>query len=53
METLAVVAGEKITEKELQAFLQSVPREQEAYISNPQFREQALEQLIALYMFAK
>ena len=53
METLAVVAGEQITEKELQAFLQSVPREQQAYISNPQFREQALEQLIALYMFAK
>lgn len=53
METLAIVAGEKITEKELNAFLQSVPREQQAYISNPQFREQALEQLIALYMFAK
>ncbi len=53
METLAVVAGEKITEKELNAFLQSVPSQQQAYISNPQFREQALEQLIALYMFAK
>lgn len=53
METLAVVAGEKITEKELNAFLQTVPEQQRAYISNPQFREQALEQLIALHLFAK
>ena len=50
---LAVVAGENITEADLDAFLQNVPREQQAYASNPQFRQQYLEQLIALRAFAK
>lgn len=50
---LAVVAGENITEGDLDAFLQNVPREQQAYASNPQFRQQYLEQLIALRAFAK
>ena len=52
-EVLAVVAGEKITEQELNMFVQGLPKEQQAYISNPQFKEQCLEQLIALHMFAK
>lgn len=52
-EVLAVVAGKEITQEEFDAFLQSVPREQQPYISNPQFREQCLEQLIALHMFAE
>ena len=52
-EVLAVVAGEEITQAEFDAFLQGVPREQQPYLSNPQFREQCLEQLIALHMFAK
>lgn len=52
-EVLAVVAGEEITEGEFHAFLQGVPREQQAYISNPQFRQQCLEQLISLRLFAK
>ena len=50
---LAVVAGREITEAELDSFLQSVPQEQQAYVSNPKFREQYLEQLIALHMFAQ
>lgn len=50
---LAVVAGREITESELEAFLQSVPQEQRAYVSNPQFRQQYLDQLIALHMFAQ
>lgn len=50
---LATVAGENITEAELNAFLQNVPKEQQAYASNPQFRQQYLEQLIALRAFAK
>ena len=32
---LATVAGEEITEAEFNAFLQNVPREQQAYLSNP------------------
>lgn len=52
-EVLAVVAGEEITQAEFDAFLQGVPREQQPYLSNPQFREQCLQQLIALHMFAK
>lgn len=52
-EFLAVVAGEGITREDLDAFMQNVPREQQAYIQNPQFRQQCLEQLTALYLFAK
>lgn len=52
-EVLAVVAGEEITQQDLEAYLQGVPREQQAYISNPQFREQCLDQLISIYLFAK
>lgn len=52
-EVLAVVAGEKITQEDFDAFLQGVPREQQPYLSNPQFKEQCKEQLIALHLFAK
>ena len=52
-EILAVVAGEVITKADLDMYLQGVPREQQAYASNPAFREQFLEQLISLYLFAK
>lgn len=50
---LATVAGEEITEEELNAFLQNVPREQQAYISNPAMRGHYLDQLIALHLFSK
>lgn len=52
-EVLAVVGGEEITEELFNTFLQGVPKEQQAYLSNPQFREQCLEQLISLFLFAK
>ncbi len=52
-EILAVVAGEQITADDLNVYLQGVPREQQSYASNPAFREQFLEQLISLYLFAK
>lgn len=52
-EVLAVVAGEEITQEEFDLFLQAVPREQQGYLSNPQFREQCLQQFIALRLFAK
>ena len=48
-----VVAGEEITEKDLNDFMENVPQEQQAYRSNPQFRQQCLEQLTALRMFTK
>lgn len=50
---LAKVAGREITEAEFQTYLQGVPREQQAYVSNPQYRDQYLEQLISLHMFAQ
>lgn len=50
---LAVVAGEEITEADLNDFLRNIPKDQQAYVSNPQVREQYLEQLIALRMFSK
>lgn len=50
---LIVVAGEEITEKDLNDFMENVPQEQQAYRSNPQFRQQCLEQLTALRMFTK
>lgn len=52
-EVLAVVAGKEITQAEFEAFLQGLPREQRPYLSNPQFREQCLEQLIAMHMFSQ
>ncbi len=52
-EVLAVVAGEEITQEQFDLFVQGLPREQQSYLSNPQFKAQCLEQLVALYLFAK
>lgn len=52
-DVLAVVAGEKITNEDFEMFLQNVPREQRMYISNPQLRDYYLDQMIAIYAFAK
>lgn len=52
-EILAVVAGENITNADLDAFLQGVPKEQKLYAQDPQFREQFLEQMIAFLCYAK
>ena len=52
-EVLATVAGREITQEEFDAFLASVPKEQQAYISNPKFREHCLDQLTSLHMFAQ
>ena len=46
---LAVVAGHQITEEELQAFIGHLPKEQQAYASNPQFKEHCKEQLITFH----
>ena len=52
-EILAVVAGENITNADLDAFLQGVPKEQKLYAQDPQFRDQFLEQMIAFRCYAK
>ena len=52
-EIIAVVAGREIKESDFEKFLQNVPREQQAYLSNPQFRQQCLDQFVALHMFAE
>ena len=49
---LAVVAGYEITEAELNAFMKGLPREQQMYAAHPQFRQQCLENLMAIRMFA-
>lgn len=50
---LVVVAGHQITEEELQAFIGHLPKEQQAYASNPQFKEHCKEQLITFHALAK
>ena len=52
-EILATVAGEEITAEDLNAFIQSMPKEQQMYASNPQFRQQCLEEIINIHLFAK
>ena len=52
-EILATVAGEEITAEDLNAFIQSMPKEQQMYASNPQFRQQIIDQLVNARLFAK
>ena len=50
---LAVVAGEEITQKDLDALIAVLPKEQQAYAGNEHFRNQCLEQIITVHLFAK
>lgn len=50
---LAVVDGVKITNADLDEYLQGVPQEQRAYAANPQYREKYAEQLVSIHAFAK
>ena len=50
---LATVAGEEITQAEFDWFLKTLPGDRQQFINNPQFKEQCLQQLIALRLFAK
>ena len=52
-EILATVAGEQITEADVNAFIKNMPQEQQMYAANPQFRHQVVEQLINNALFAK
>lgn len=48
---LAVAAGHEITEGELNCLISNYPPEQQIYMSSPQARQEALEQLIAFHLF--
>ena len=37
---IATVGGHQITEAEVEAFIHSLPREQQAYAAHPDFRKQ-------------
>lgn len=50
---LAVIGGEAFTEAEFSRYLESLPREQKAYASNPYFRQQILEQVINTRLMTK
>lgn len=50
---LATVAGVNITDADVDAFIQTLPGQQQAYAHNPQFRKQCLDQVIAIHLFAK
>ena len=50
---IATVGGHQITEAEVEAFIRSLPREQQVYASHPDFRKQCVDQLIAVYALAK
>ncbi|MCI8483396.1 MAG: peptidylprolyl isomerase [Lachnospiraceae bacterium] len=50
---LAVAAGHEITEKELNNLISNYPPEQQVYMSDPQAKQQVLEQLIAFHLFHK
>lgn len=43
----AVICGHEITSAEVDAFIASLPREQQVYASHPDFRKQCVDQLIA------
>ena len=49
----AVICGHEITSAEVDAFIASLPREQQVYASHPDFRKQCVDQLIAVYALGK
>ena len=50
---IAVVAGRELTWEDFEEFLQNVPQEQKAYLSNPNAKEFFVQQMIALHLFAQ
>ena len=49
---VATVGSINITEAELEAFIKSLPQEQQMYAQNPQFRQQCIDQLVAMNLFS-
>ena len=50
---LATVAGVDITDANIDAFIEKLPKEQQMYAAHPQFRAQVLEQVINMSLFMK
>lgn len=50
---LATVAGVTITDADVDAFIANLPQEQQMYANHPQFRRQALDQLVSVHLYAK
>lgn len=50
---LVTVGDAVITEADVDAFIANLPKEQQMYASNPQFRKQCEEQIIAIHLYAK
>ena len=50
---LATVDGINITDAEIDAFISNLPREQQMYAQNPQFRQQCLDEILAIHLYAK
>ena len=43
---IATVGGHQITEAEVEAFIHSLPREQQVYAAHPDFRKECEEQMM-------
>lgn len=52
-EVLAVIAGETITTADFDAYVENIPQEQKAYLSNPQAKQHFIDQMITMRLFAK
>ena len=50
---LATVDGVNITETEIDAFINTLTKDQQMYANNPQFRQQCLDEVINIHLFAK
>lgn len=50
---LATIDGVNITEADIDAYIEKLPQEQQAYATYPQFREHCLKQLMAFHLYAK
>ena len=46
----AVICGHEITSAEVDAFIASLPREQQVYASHPDFRKQCVDQTESQFM---
>ena len=49
---LATVGNVSITEADVDAFINSLPQEQQMYAQNPQFRQQCVDRLVAMNLFS-
>ncbi|MBQ2691849.1 MAG: peptidylprolyl isomerase [Clostridia bacterium] len=49
---LATVNGINITDMDIDAFIATLPQDQKMYAQNPQFRQQCLDQIISVNLFA-